>query len=94
MAGPKTENPHFDEDALQNKKVSIDSSGLAHLPMQAIQYDDRKNFLNIRVWGNEVPILHMLKKSERNGGFPIAEGPDGPYGWAESLIPACNPEAQ
>ena len=92
MAGPKTNNPHFDDDALQRQSISIDANGVAYLPLSTVSYIQEQNFLNIRVWGTDPAILHMLKKSEQNGGFSIAESPNGPYGWAETTLPKCTPK--
>ena len=91
MAGPKTNNPHFDDDALQTQSIVIDAKGEAHLPLAPVLYSADNNFLNIRVWGTDPTILHMLKKSQEKGGFRIAESPEGPYGWAETTIPKCIP---
>ena len=89
VAGPKIEKSHFDEDAIQDQKVRIDDMGRAHLPLSTVKYDHRENFLNLRVWGSHSSILYMLKRSQKKGGFPIATGPNGPYGWAEATIPPC-----
>ena len=91
VAGPKIENSHFDEDAIQDQRVPIDDMGQAHLPLAAAHYDHRENFLNLRVWGDHPSIVYMLEKSQKNGGFPVANGPNGPYGWAETTIPPCHP---
>ena len=89
VAGPKIENSHFDEDAMQDQKVTIDEWGRAYLPLSNVHYDHRENFLNLRVWGSHPSIVHMLKNSEQKGGFRVASGPDGVYGWAEATIPPC-----
>jgi len=89
VAGPKIENSHFDEDALQDQRLVINDFGQAHLKLSDVVYDHRHSFLNLRVWGSHPSIVHMLEKSQQQGGFAIAPSADGVYGWAEATIPPC-----
>ena len=91
MAGPKTKNPHFNDDAIISKDLIIDRKGRAHLPIGTEFFASTPTFLNLRVWGSQKEIFVMLNHSQNNGGFPVAESPKGPYGWAETTIPACLP---
>ena len=89
MAGPKTQKKHFDDDAIIQSHITINADGQAYLPLGKEQFNTAPTFLNIRVWGNTPQTYEKLKESQKNGGFPIAESPQGPYGWAESTIPSC-----
>ena len=88
MMGPKKQTPHFDDDALvkqdtivnNNKEVRVDFE--TTLPSQ-------ETFINLRVWGHTSNVHTMLVQSQNQGGFPIAQSPEGPYGWAETTIVPC-----
>ena len=88
MMGPKTQNPHFDDDALLiydtmvNEKKEVQLNVKTPLPSQ-------ETFINLRVWGHSPHVHTMLLESQNQGGFSVAESPDGSYGWAETTVSPC-----
>lgn len=92
LTGPKIEGGHFDEDALQNVTSQIDTQGQVELLIPSSKpYDVNQTFVNLRVWAHNNEVLALLHASQKKGGFPVAPGPNGAYGWAEALIPPCTP---
>ena len=92
LTGPKIEGGHFDEAALQNVTSQVDMQGQVELIAPSSKaYDVKQTFVNLRVWAHNDEILALLQASQNKGGFPVAPGPNGAYGWAEALIPPCTP---
>lgn len=89
MIGPKTQNPHFDDDAIFVHNAIVQKTGIAQIHARNIQFPSQPTFINLRVWGNTTKIRTMLEQSQQKGGFPVAQSPEGPYGWAETTIPPC-----
>ena len=87
-AGRKTENPHFDEDIEQTQQGTIDQLGeFKFSPVMATKkYAFGNVFINLRVWAKTKDQLQLLKKAESNGGFVVADSPEGQYSWAEGEI--------
>ncbi|MAA78100.1 MAG: hypothetical protein CL916_02485 [Deltaproteobacteria bacterium] len=90
MVGPKTQNPHFDDDALVILDTIVDDMGNVSLKENITHLPSQTTFINLRVWGNTSSVYKMLIQSQKNGGFPVAKSPKGPYGWAETTIPPCS----
>ena len=90
MIGPKTQNPHFDDDALIVQNRTVDDTGTVHIQVENTRLPTQDTFINLRVWGVNPGVYEMLVHSQKKGGFPIAQGPNGPYGWAETTISPCS----
>ena len=91
MMGPKTQNPHFDDDAIATRNAMVDTSGKVSVYIDNVHLPSQRTFVNLRVWGSTSDVYHMLVQSQKKGGFPVAQSPNGPYGWAETTIPPCTP---
>ena len=89
MVGPKTKNPHFDDDAVATYDTIVNSNKQVFLNIEDLSLPKQETFINLRVWGNTPSTYNMLIQSQKKGGFPVAESPEGPYGWAETTIPVC-----
>ena len=91
MMGPKTQNPHFDDDALATRDTMVGNAGKISVHIDNVSLPSQRTFINLRVWGSNSDVYHMLVRSQKEGGFPVAQSPNGPYGWAETTIPPCEP---
>ena len=89
MIGPKNKNPHFDNDALFTRDTTVNDKGEVNLTASRVLLPSQTTFINLRVWGNTPEVYDKLSQSQKKGGFPIAQSPDGPYAWAETTIPPC-----
>ena len=89
MIGPKTQNPHFDDDALVTIDTTVDTVGEISVQADDIHLPVQTTFINLRVWGKKSHVHEMLIQSQEKGGFPVAQSPNGPYAWAETTITPC-----
>ena len=88
MMGPKTQNPHFDDDSLLTYNTMVNEKKEVYLNVET-PLPSQETFINLRVWGHNPHVHTMLIESQNQGGFPVAESPDGAYGWAETTISPC-----
>ena len=92
-SGRKTANPHFDDDIEQTQTGQITETGTFSFSPEASTepYAQGELFINLRVWATTTALEQLLLSAQSNGGFRVADSPDGKYSWAEGGIslPPC-----